>query len=156
MVQLMPTALTGDALKAKLAELGQAPENVAAIECGYVSKAGKASLAAFRQAQLEAHGLALSKSAGSARKGKRLSFVVTTGKTGNIVMAGGYAALLGVEPGGQVAIKHDGNSLVLTAVDVTPTATTAEVCPAVRPVDAAAPVVTYDSTPALELAVTAA
>lgn len=130
--------LTGDDLKAKLTALGQVDENSAAIACGYVTKAGKASLAAFRQARLEAHGLALgAPKATTGRKGKPLSFTVTTGKTGNIVMAGGYSALLGIAPGGQVAISHQGDALILTAA--TGTSTAAPVA-----VDAM-PVVTYDS-----------
>lgn len=131
------TLLTGDALKARLAELGQADEGSAAIACGYVSKTGKASLAAFRQARLEAHGLALgAPRATGSRKGKPLSFQVTTGsKNGNIVMAGGYSALLGIEPGGQVQIRHQGDALILTAADTTPAA----------PVVDATPVVTYDT-----------
>ena len=130
------TLLTGDALKARLAELGQTDEGTAAIACGYVSKTGKASLAAFRQARLEAHGLALGapKATGS-RKGKPLSFQVTTGKNGNIVMAGGYSALLNIAPGGQVAIRHQGDALILTAADSSTAAPVA--------VDAT-PVVTYD------------
>lgn len=130
--------LTGDDLKTKLSALGQVDENSAAIACGYVTKLGKASLAAFRQARLEAHGLALgAPKATTGRKGKPLSFTVTTGKTGNIVMAGGYSALLGIAPGGQVAISHQGDALILTAA--TGTSTAAPVA-----VDAM-PVVTYDS-----------
>ena len=129
------TPLTGDELKARLAELGQTDEGAAAITCGYVSKTGKASLAAFRQARLEAHGLALgAPKATTGRKGKPLSFTVTTGKTGNIVMAGGYSALLGIAPGGQVAIRHQGDALILTAAD----SSTPE------PIVDATPVVTYD------------
>lgn len=133
--------LTGDDLKAKLTALGQVDENSAAIACGYVTKLGKASLAAFRQARLEAHGLALgAPRATGSRKGKPLSFQVTTGsKNGNIVMAGGYSALLGIAPGGQVAIRHQGDALILTAADSTSTAAPAPVA-----VDAM-PVVTYDS-----------
>lgn len=134
--------LTGDELKAKLAELGQVDEATAALACGYVTKNGKASLAGFRQAQLEAHGLALSKPKGAGgRKGRALSFTVTTSAKGNIVLSGGYSALIGVEPGEQVQVAHDGNTLVLTkaGVTVTPTA-----CAAPEPV-----VVTYDTpTPA--------
>lgn len=130
--------LTGDDLKAKLSALGQTDENSAAIACGYVTKAGKASLAAFRHARLEAHGLALgAPKATTGRKGKPLSFTVTTGKTGNIVMAGGYSALLGIAPGGQVAISHQGDALILTAA--TGTSNAAPVA-----LDAM-PVVTYDS-----------
>lgn len=129
--------LTGDDLKTKLSALGQVNENSAAIACGYVTKLGKASLAAFRQARLEAHGLALgAPKATTGRKGKPLSFTVTTGKTGNIVMAGGYSALLGIAPGGQVHIRHQGDALILTAAD--------SAAPAPVAVDAM-PVVTYDS-----------
>jgi len=142
------TLLTGDALKARLAELGQTDEGTAAIACGYVSKTGKARLSSFRQACLEAHRLALGapKASGS-RKGKPLSFQVTTGKTGNSVMAGGYSALMGIEPGGAVQITHVGNQLILTAADA----------PAPQPIAAVgSPVVTYDSVPQPEPALAGA
>jgi hypothetical protein len=129
----MPTALTGDALKTRVAELSPMAESDIAIACGYVSAAGKAKLSAFKDALLAAHGLSLKPAKPAGRKGKPLSFQVTAGKTGNIVLAGGYAALLGIEPGGTVQIAHQGNALILTA------AVTAE------------PVVTYDAAPVREL-----
>ena len=145
--------LTGDALKAKVAELGPMAESDIAIACGYVSAAGKAKLSAFKDALLAAHGLSLkpAKATGS-RKGKPLSFAVTTGsKNGNIVLAGGYSALLGIEHGGQVTIRHQGNALILTAASAAADA----------PVVDATPVVTYDTPlaaatpePALAAAVT--
>ena len=139
----MHLMLTGEELKAKLAAMGQVPEGVAAIECGYVTKAGKAALAAFRQAQLQAHGLAITAPKTSGRKGKPLSFVVTTSAKGNVVLAGGYTALIGIEPGEQVAITHQGNQLILTKVGAVATALQG-------PISApSAPVVTYDSAPAL-------
>jgi hypothetical protein len=132
------TTLTGDELKAKVAELGPMAESDIAIACGYVSAAGKAKLSAFKDALLAAHGLSLKPAKTAGRKGKALSFTVTTGKTGNIVMAGGYSALLGIQPGSQVAIRHQGDALILTAADSTTTA---------APVVDATPVVTYDSAP---------
>lgn len=129
--------LIGDELKAKVAELGPMAESDVAIACGYVSAAGKAKLSAFKDALLAAHGLSLkpAKATGS-RKGKPLSFQVTTGsKNGNIVLAGGYSALLGVEHGGQVAIRHQGDALILTAANSITAA----------PVVDATPVVTYDT-----------
>jgi hypothetical protein len=129
------TTLTGDELKAKVAELGPMAESDIAIACGYVSAAGKAKLSAFKDALLAAHGLSLKPAKAAGRKGKALSFTVTTGKTGNIVMAGGYSALLGIAPGGQVQIRHQGDALILTAADSTATA---------APVVDATPVVTYD------------
>jgi hypothetical protein len=130
------TTLTGDELKAKVAELGPMAESDIAIACGYVSAAGKAKLSAFKDALLAAHGLSLKPAKTAGRKGKALSFTVTTGKTGNIVMAGGYSALLGIQPGSQVAIRHQGDALILTAADST-----------AAPVVDATPVVTYDSAP---------
>jgi hypothetical protein len=128
------TTLTGDELKAKVAELGPMAESDIAIACGYVSAAGKAKLSAFKDALLAAHGLSLKPAKAAGRKGKALSFTVTTGKTGNIVMAGGYSALLGIQPGSQVAIRHQGDALILTAADST-----------AAPVVDATPVVTYDT-----------
>ena len=129
----MSTPLTGDALKARVAEFGPAAESEIAIACGYTTPAGKAKLGAFKDALLEAHGLRLKPAKiTTGRKGKPLAFTVTTGKTGNIVMAGGYAALIGVKPGEQVQIAHQGNALILTAA---------------TPAVASAPVVTYDAAP---------
>jgi hypothetical protein len=144
--------LTGEDLKARVAELQPASESDIAIACGYVSEAGKARLSAFKDALLDAHGLALGKAKGNGgRKGKPLSFLVTAGKTGNIVMAGGYGALIGVEPGEQVQISHQGGQLILSKAGVTATATpAAEPAPVV--ISETAPVVTYDSTPEPALA----
>jgi hypothetical protein len=128
------TTLTGDELKAKVAELGPMAESEIAIACGYVAASGKAKLSAFKDALLAAHGLSLKPAKAAGRKGKALSFQVTTGKTGNIVMAGGYSALLGIAPGGQVQIRHQGDALILTAADSTP-----------EPIVDATPVVTYDT-----------
>jgi hypothetical protein len=138
----MSTVLTGDELIANVETLKPMAETEMAIACGYVSPKGKAKLSAFKDALLAAHGLELPKAprATGPRKGKPLSYVVTAGKTnGNIVLAGGYATLIGIEPGQAVEIAQQGNSLVLTPGGVTataiPVATAAEV------------VVTYDSTP---------
>jgi hypothetical protein len=136
--------LTGEELKARVAELQPASESDIAIACGYVSEAGKARLSAFKDALLEAHGLALSKPKGNGRKGKPLSFVVTAGKTGNVVLAGGYSALLGIEPGEQVQIAHNGNQLILTKAG----AVAAPAPVAAQAVVVTEPVVTYDSAPA--------
>lgn len=135
--------LTGEDLKARVAELQPASESDIAIACGYVSDAGKARLSAFKDALLEAHGLALSKPKAAGRKGKPLSFVVTAGKTGNVVLAGGYSALLGIEPGGQVQIAHSGDQLILTKAGAIEACTPV----AAAPVVVSEPVVTYDSTP---------
>lgn len=132
--------LTGDELKAKLAELGQVDEATAAIACGYTTKAGKASLGSFRQAQLAAHGLALSKPRGTGRKGRALSYTVAASAKGAIVLASGYAALIGIGPGEQAAIAHHDHQLIITKAGVTPTATA-------EPVPVELPVVTYDSAP---------
>jgi len=153
-VQLMPTqttALTGDALKAKVAELGPQPESDIAIACGYITANGKAKLSAFKDALLAAHGLSLKPAKAGGRKGKKLSFTVMTGKTGNIVMAGGYSALLGIEPGGTVQITHQGDALILTAAGVPAPAATAEPVAAIG-----SPVVTYDSVPQPEPALAGA
>jgi hypothetical protein len=110
--------LTGAALLARVEELKPAPGSEVAIACGYVSDAGKARLSAFKDALLDAHGHSRGKAPKAARRGKPLSFQVTTNaKSGNILLAGGYAALIGIEPGGQVAIAHNGRTLVLTPAD---------------------------------------
>lgn len=109
--------LTGSELKAKITSLGQVDEATAATECGYVSPEGKVKMTAFKNAVLEANGLAFAKPAKAKGKGKPLSFCVTASKSGSVVLAGGYGALLGIEPGGKVNIQHDpfdGGALVLT------------------------------------------
>lgn len=132
--------LTGAALIARVEELKPAPESEVAIACGYVSEAGKARLSAFKDALLDAHGLSLGKAPKAARRGKPLSFCVTTNaKSGNILLAGGYAALIGIEPGGQAAIAHQGNSLVITPAGMSAADEAPLVCPA--------PAATYDDVP---------
>lgn len=118
--------LTGAALIARVEELKPAPESKIAIACGYVSTAGKARLLAFKGALLDAHGLGDGRGPKTSRRGKPLSFCVTTNaKSGNILLAGGYATLIGVEPGSQVAIAHQGNSLVITPAGEAPVACSA-------------------------------
>lgn len=132
--------LTGAALITRVEELKPAPESEVAIACGYVSGAGKARLSAFKDALLAAHGFSLGKAPKASRRGKPLSYCVTTNaKSGNILLAGGYATLIGVEPGGQVAISHQGNSLVITPAGVT----AVDKAPLVHP----APAATYDAAP---------
>lgn len=114
------TVLTGDELKAKAAEMraADATEDAVAVECGYVNAAGKPKLAAFRAALNEALGLSFAKPVKprKARAGKPLSYRVTAGKTGSIMLAAGYGARIGVGPGDAVTIaEKDGGLFVTTA-----------------------------------------
>lgn len=131
--------LTGDELKARVDALKPAPESEIAIACGYVSDSGKARISAFKDALLDAHGLSLKPAKGS-RKGRALSYTVAASAKGAIVLASGYAALIGIGPGEQAAIAHHDHQLIITKAGVTPTAT-------VEPVPIELPVVTYDSAP---------
>lgn len=97
--------LTGSELLAKVASLGQVPETVAALACGYCTGDGKAKIAAFKQALLVAHGLSFTKPARTA--GKPLSFNVACQKNGSVILSAGYALLLGLNPGDRVDIAHD-------------------------------------------------
>jgi hypothetical protein len=110
-------ALTGAELKALAAEMRtkDATEDAVAIKAGYVNdKTGKPKLAQFRVALNEALGLSFAKPAKrSGRAGKPLSYSVTIGKAGSIMLAGGYSRLIGAEPGGSLVIAQEGNSLVL-------------------------------------------
>jgi len=136
----MSAPLVGDALIFRVNELKPASEASIAIECGYVSENGKARLAAFKSALLDAHGLGLTPAKG---KGRPLSFVVTVGTKGQIVLGGGYSELIGVAPGQAVEITHCGNQLVLTPAGVAASAA--------ADVVAADAVTTYDSAPAREV-----
>ena len=132
--------LTGEALKARVAELKatHAPESEVAIACGYTRLDGKANTNALKDALLEAHGLAIASPKVSGGRGRSLGFRVTAGTKGQVVLSGGYSELIGVEPGGEVVITRQGETLVLSKPGAVPAA-----CPA-----PAAGVTTYDSTPA--------
>lgn len=134
----MSAPLAGDALIFRVNELKPASEATIAIDCGYVSENGKARLAAFKSALLDAHGLGLAPAKG---KGRPLSFQVTVGSKGQIVLGGGYGELIGTEPGEQVQIAHRGDELVITRQGVTATATP------IATVGEGEVVVTYDSVP---------
>lgn len=111
-------ALTGTELKTLAAEMRaqDATEDAVAIAAGYVNeKTSKPRLAQFRAALNEALGLSFAKPAKTrgSRAGKPLSYAVTIGKTGSVMLAGGYSRLIGAEPGGSLVIDHQGDSLVL-------------------------------------------
>lgn len=107
----MSTPLAGDALIFRVNELKPAPESDIAIACGYTSESGKARLAAFKSALLDAHGLGLAPAKG---KGRPLSFTAKVGTKGQIVLSGGYSELIGVAAGEQVAISQQGDTLVIS------------------------------------------
>lgn len=104
--------LTGSELLAKIASLGQVPETVAALACGYCSPDGKAKIAAFKAALLAAHGLSFTKPARTTA-GKPLSFNVACQKNGQVILSAGYAQLLGLQPGDRVDITHDAETAEL-------------------------------------------
>jgi len=136
--------LTGEALKARVDELkaAHAPESEVAIECGYTRADGKANVNALKNALLDAHGLNLGapKTSGKGGRGRGLGFRVTAGKTnGNVLLSSGYLELIGVAPGEEVLIAHQGETLVLSKPGAVPAA-----CPA----PALTSVCTYDSAPA--------
>lgn len=122
--------LTGEALKIRVAELKAAhtPENEVAIACGYARLDGKANV----------NGLGLGTPKAS-RAGRSLGFRVKAGGKGQIVLSGGYSELIGVEPGEEVVVAHQGDTLVLSKPGAVPAA-----CPA----PALTSVCTYDSAPA--------
>lgn len=111
--------LIGEELKAKVAELGPTPENELALACGYANAAGRANIAQFKAALLEAHDI-LKPPAETPKRGRGLGFEVTVGTKGQIVLSGGYSELISVEPGQKVRVQHVGNSLVLCAAGVVP------------------------------------
>lgn len=136
--------LTGEALKARVAELkaSNTPENEVAIACGYTRLDGKANVNGLKSALLDAHGLSLG-TPKAGRTGRSLGFRVTAGTKGQIVLSGGYGELIGVEPGQEVVIAHQGDTLVLSKPGAVPAA-----CPA----PAAGGVTTYDSAPTQQMA----
>jgi len=111
--------LTGAELKAKVAELGQAPENELAIACGYINAAGRANIAQFKAALLEAHDI-LKPPAETPKRGRGLGFEVTIGTKGQMVLSGGYGELIGLAPGHKASVQHVGNSLVIHPTGVVP------------------------------------
>jgi hypothetical protein len=131
--------LTGEALKAKVAEMSPAPESVIAMACGYVTKVGKARIAAFKDALLVAHGLGLQKEPGGETRGRGLSWRGKATGKGGMVLSGGYGALIGLEPGGEYLIVHSGDQLIIQAAG-------SGAANGVAPFNADA-VTTYDSIP---------
>jgi len=142
----MSAPLTGDALIARVNELKPAPEASIAIECGYASEAGKARLAAFKTALLEAHGLGLTPAKGTGTgKGRPLSFSVKVGTKGQVVLGGGYAELIGLAPGDQAEIRCADGGLLICRPGFNPAS------PESCVVESVADLITYDSAPAREL-----
>ncbi len=111
--------LTGEELKAKVAELGPTPENELALACGYKNAAGRANIAQFKAALLEAHGI-LQSPAETTKRGRGLGFEVTVGTKGQIVLSGGYSELIGLAPSQKATVQHVGNSLVIHPTGVVP------------------------------------
>lgn len=89
----------------------------------------------LKSALLDAHGLGLGTPKAS-RAGRSLGFRVKAGGKGQIVLSGGYSELIGVEPGEEVVVAHQGDTLVLSKPGAVPAA-----CPA----PALTSVCTYDS-----------
>lgn len=114
-----PAPLTGAELKAKVAELGPTPENELAIACGYINAAGRANIAQFKAALLEAHDI-LKPPAETPKRGRGLGFEVTVGTKGQMVLSGGYGELIGLGPGHKASVQHVGNSLVIHPSGVVP------------------------------------
>lgn len=52
--------------------------------------------------------------------GRPLSFRVTANANGQVILAGGYGALVGIQPGDAVRIQHVGNSLIVHSAGVVP------------------------------------
>jgi hypothetical protein len=111
--------LVGEALKARVEELKPAPEAELAIACGYVTAKGGANTAAFTKALAYAHGILQPPT--KDRPGRSLGFEVTVGTKGQVVLSGGYGALIGIAPGDTVGIQHIGNSLIVHPAGVVPT-----------------------------------
>jgi hypothetical protein len=117
----MSTPLTGAELTAKVTEMiGEATEPEIAVACGYANAAGKANVNAFRQARLDALGAGITPPKRE-RRGRTPSFEAKVGPKGQIVLTGGYGALIGLEPGDYARIQHIGNSLVLCPAGEVPT-----------------------------------
>jgi len=110
------TPLKGEALKAKVAEMSPAHESVLAMACGYVTKVGKARIAAFKDALLAAHGLGIEKDSSETR-GRSLSWRGKATPKGGMVISGGYGALIGLEPGSEFVIAHNGDQLIIKAAN---------------------------------------
>jgi hypothetical protein len=101
--------LTGSELLAKVKELGDVSKSELVRASGYVSikKDGSERLnfTAFYEALLEAKGVSLGDSGGSAKAGRKLSYVATVQGNGNLLVGKAYTAMLELNPGDEFEIK---------------------------------------------------
>jgi hypothetical protein len=101
--------LTGSDLLAKVKELGDVSKSELVRASGYVStkKDGteRLNFTAFYEALLEAKGVSLGDGGGSAKAGRKLSYVATVQGNGNLLVGKAYTALLDLNPGDEFEIK---------------------------------------------------
>lgn len=100
--------LTSKALLDKIKELGEAPRDVVARETGYVTVkkdgAERFQYSALYDATLAAKGISFAPPA-TAKAGRKLSYTALVQKSGNLIIAKGYTALHGAEPGHEFKIE---------------------------------------------------
>lgn len=100
--------LTGKALLDKIKELGEAPRDVVAKECGYVvtkkDGAERFQYNAFYEAVMAAKGVSFAPPA-TAKAGRKLSYTALVQKSGNLIISKGYTESHGAEPGHEFKIE---------------------------------------------------
>ncbi len=102
--------LTGDALLAKIAELGEVPKEEKAKECGYVTttKNGqeRVNMMKFYNALMEAKGIELEGNGEAPRRGgKPASYRISVQSNGNLLIGSAYTKRLDLNPGDEFEIK---------------------------------------------------
>jgi hypothetical protein len=100
--------LTGKALLDKVKELGEAPKDVVARECGYVVQkkdgAERFQYNAFYEALMVAKGIAFAP-ATTAKPGRTLSYKAVVQRSGNLILGRGYTEAHGAEAGHEFTIE---------------------------------------------------
>lgn len=112
--------LTGKALLEKIKELGEAPRDAVARECGYVTTkkdgAERFQYTALYEATMAARGIKFAPAA-SAKAGRPLTYKALVQKSGNLIISRAYTAIHGAEPGHEFTIELlDDGAYMLTPI----------------------------------------
>ena len=108
---LFPTnqMLVGEALIAKVKEMGSASKSEVVAACGYVSKkkdgSDRLNFTAFYEALLGAKGVALGSGEGVGKGGRKLSYTATVQGNGNLLIGKAYTAMLDLKTGDEFEIR---------------------------------------------------
>jgi hypothetical protein len=143
--------LKGSELLAKVAELSGQSKTDIARACGYVATKKDGServlFSAYYEAIIEAKGVDLGTPAPKAKasRGKAPSYKAKIAKTGTLPVGGAYTSQAGWNPGDEVIIDVNGDTITLKRTAV---AQAAEPVACAAPAAVASDVITYESKPA--------